>query len=52
MLMHYIALEMLSTVSEFDNGLWIIALRSDVFHLLVGVKSVERCRSLRPVTNT
>lgn len=37
MLIHYIALEMLPVISAFDNGLQIIALRSDAFHVTVGV---------------
>lgn len=35
--MYYIALEILSLVFEFDNGLRIIALRSNVFHTLLGL---------------
>lgn len=35
--MYYIALAILSPFFEFDNGLWIIALRSNVFHTLVGL---------------
>jgi len=37
MSVHHIALEMLSIFSESDKGLRIVALRSDVFHVLVGV---------------